>query len=178
MSKPFFFKKKKMEDDYVPDCITAQLKQKGTNIIILGIPKRNSFQDALDFFKKKKIKHWFICCEMDSSLDYFKNNNIELHSIEWEDGQPPPEESYNKFLEYFLNSSKPKDEFIAVACKHGYGRAPTIGAIALIESGFSPVQTLTWFREIDSHFITEKQKKFLLSYKPHHQPDTGCGCNI
>jgi len=168
-----------MAEELVPNFVTAFLTQKETNLIILGIPKRSDYEAYLNFFRQKNVKHWFICCEMDQGLEFFGNNGIEVHSIEWEDGSSPPNDVIMRYLPFFHSKDRAKSEFIAVACKHGFGRAPTIGAISLIEKGFTPVQTLTWLREVNPRFITEKQKTFILSYKKMGDSrDPGCGCII
>ena len=149
-----------------PDAITLILTEKNTNIILHGIPTIKDQNIFLEFYKHFKVKHLFIACELDPSLDFFRQNGIEIHSIEWEDGNSPPETVVTQFLEIFLKKERPSDEFIAVSCRRGFGRAPTLAAISLIEKGFSPINSLTFLRKENPRFITERQKSFILQYKP------------
>ena len=155
-----------------PKGVTLVLTDRKINVILLGVPNSEEYEQYLEFFKSKKVKHLFIATNYDNSLDYFSENGLTIHKIEFEDGNAPPQDVIDSFLEVYNNPEKKSDEFIAVACKRGYGRAPTLAALAMIEHGYSPVQTLNLLRKYNPRFITERQKQFILNY----HSDTAGGC--
>ena len=152
-----------------PKGVTLVLTEKRINLILFGVPDENDYSDYLKYFKAKKVKHIFIATEFDDKLNYFSDNGMELHSINFEDGNAPPQEVIDEFLNVFHNPKKRIDEFIAVGCKRGYGRAPTIAAVALLDRSFSGMQTLKKMRNYNPRFITERQKQFILNYEVETQ---------
>ena len=159
----------------IPDGFTAVLLEKGTNILLLGLPEEKDYEKIYQTMKNRNVKVWFIACEIPESISYFTERGIEIVPITWEDGAAPPKSSVDAFVQRF-NQRQKNDEFIAVACRQGFGRAPTIGTIALIENGFKPAEAILLVRKINKEFITEKQKQFLLSYQPQ-KSEGGC-CEI
>ena len=158
-----------------PKGVTLVLTDKKINMLLLGVPVQEEYQEYLEYFETKKVKHFFVATNLEPSLNFFTEHGIEIHHVEFEDGNAPPQNVIDEFLEVFTDSSRKPDEFIAVACKRGYGRAPTLAAIAMIRSGISPAQTLTQLRKYNPRFITERQKQFILNYEI--PTDGGC-CRI
>lgn len=162
-----------------PEGVTLVLDERKAHVVLMGVPIEDNYQKYLDFFKKINVKHFFIATEYDKKLDFFEQNGITMHKIEWEDGNYPSQDIINTFLDVFWSDKRSQNEYIAVACKRGYGRAPTLAAISLIERGMKPVNALQYLRGKNPRFITERQRTFLLSYEPSHQ-EGGCanGCSI
>jgi len=158
-----------------PDTVTLVLAEKAANILLLGVPVQDEFRRHLQFFQSLNVRHFFVACEKDPSLKFFEENGISVHSIEWEDGNSPPPNVVEEFLSVFYSSDRKENDFIAVACKRGYGRAPTLAAISLIENGMKPLSALTFLRQKNPRFITERQKSFILEYKPQKK---GKKCRI
>ena len=154
------------KDVTIPQNVTLILKDKKANMILLGLPTEDQYEDCYKLFQHYNVKDYFIATTFEPSLEYFTQRGMQLHHIEWEDGNAPPDQIIQTFLEVFLDKDRKSNDFIAVSCKRGYGRAPTLAAIALITKGLAPAQTLTTLRKYNPRFITERQKAFLLKWKP------------
>lgn len=58
------------------------------------------------------------------------------------------------------------DEKIAVHCVAGLGRAPALVAVALMEDGMDPIDTIEFIRSKRRGAINARQIKFIENYEP------------
>ncbi|KAF9176192.1 Protein tyrosine phosphatase type IVA 3, partial [Haplosporangium sp. Z 27] len=63
---------------------------------------------------------------------------------------------------------------IAVHCVAGLGRAPLLVALALIEAGMSPEDSIAYLRERRRGVLNSKQSKFILDYKRKKSRNVKC----
>ena len=112
---------------------------------------------------------------------------IGMHDYEFSDGDPPPPDIINKWLdlvEQRFKFIKPRsgedasDACIAVHCVAGLGRAPMLVAVALIEAGLDPFDAVQFIRKKRRGAINDKQFRFLEAYKPTRRGAAACCCVV
>ena len=108
------------------------------------------------------------------------------HDKEWPfpDGDAPPSHIVNDWLTLVqkkfekkpnnsntsntnTNNNTNSSETIGVHCVAGLGRAPVLVAMALIEGGMAPLDSVIYIRERRRGAINAKQLKYLEMYKKH-----------
>lgn len=107
-------------------------------------------------------------CEPTYPREFLEKNGIKVHEMSYGDGEAPPRNVVNEWLELiqarFLDNTGPKPT-IGVHCVAGLGRAPVLVAIALIEQGMSPLDSVMFIRERRRGAINNKQIKYIEAYK-------------
>jgi protein tyrosine phosphatase type IVA len=68
---------------------------------------------------------------------------------------------------------------IGVHCVAGLGRAPLLVALALVNKGCPPINTIDLIRKNRKGALNVIQANYILEYKPaKSKKTTGCACNI
>lgn len=142
-------------------------------------------------------------CEPHYPGDAVKKAGMQMHEYEFNDGEPPPQEIIDSWLDLvearfdkFTSAKSVKgynpvhaggteskegsedSACIAVHCVAGLGRAPMLVAIALIEAGFDAVDAVTFIRKVRRGAINDKQFRFLEMYQPTRRSVGGVCCTI
>jgi len=155
--------------------------------LIMDAPSETNLQLYIKEMEKYNVSDIVRVCDPSYSREAVERHGIKLHELIFPDGDAPPE----SVIVYWLNlvetrfghirdasgqdeSSSP-DVTIAIHCVAGLGRAPVLVAIALIESGMSPFDAITFIRERRRGAINTRQLKFLETYKRRGSAsDTKC----
>ncbi|KAG9070017.1 Protein tyrosine phosphatase type IVA 1 [Linnemannia hyalina] len=104
-------------------------------------------------------------------------------ALDWPfgDGEGPPPHITRDWL-HLVDSVFGKDEehqpteSIAIHCVAGLGRAPLLVAIALIEAGLTPEESIARVREKRRGALNTKQAKFIMDYR--HKKSLKSKCTI
>lgn len=151
--------------------------------LIMDSPKENNLNLYIKECKKHGVTDLVRICE-----EYYPASEVEAAGIrmhekcKYDDGDPPPDDvisNWTKLVdEVFHKNSKSDDKpCIAVHCVAGLGRAPVLVAIALIESGFEPLEAVEFIRKSRRGAINNKQLNYLEAYE-RRGSGTGCNCTI
>lgn len=98
---------------------------------------------------------------------------IKVYDWPFTDGEAPPDKIVSDWLalidKKFHTHKKPIDltesGTIGVHCVAGLGRAPVLVAMALIEGGMAPLDSVIYIRERRRGAINARQLKYLEAYK-------------
>ncbi|CAD5234214.1 unnamed protein product [Bursaphelenchus xylophilus] len=106
-------------------------------------------------------------CEPTYNSEPIKLKGVVVEDWEFDDGQPPPSEVIDKWLNLCLEkfSEKAGEECIAVHCVAGLGRAPVLVGIALLEAGMKCDDAVFLIRSQRRGALNERQLSFLQQYK-------------
>lgn len=108
-------------------------------------------------------------CDPSYSRELVESHGIKLHDWVFPDGEGPPEHIVQAWLS-LLGTRFAQDNIngicIATHCVAGLGRAPVLVAIALLESGMSALDAVSFIRECRRGAINNRQLKYLEGYKP------------
>jgi len=96
---------------------------------------------------------------------------MKVHDWVFGDGDAPPAHIVNAWLDLvekqFGKDSEDESKRSAIACHcvAGLGRAPVLVAIALIEAGMAPLDSVLFIRERRRGAINNKQLKYIEGYR-------------
>jgi protein tyrosine phosphatase type 4A len=133
-------------------------------------PKDSNLHLYLKECKKHNVTDIVRICEPCYDAAEVMKSGITLHELFYEDGQSPPKEVLDKWVELvsakFDNvSSTSPIPCIALHCVAGLGRAPVLVAIALVEHGMDSAQAVKFIRERRNGAFNAHQLQYLQSYK-------------
>lgn len=153
------------------------LAHKRLQFLIMDAPSQSNLRLYLQEMQKSSVSHVVRLCEPTYSKEIVEAAGIRVHDWVFPDGESPPVEVIDKWLQLVDSVSKEgefgQEKTIAVHCVAGLGRAPVLVAIALIESGMKPLDAVTFIRQRRRGAINNKQLKFLESYRPRGR-ETKC----
>ncbi|KAL0080362.1 protein-tyrosine phosphatase-like protein [Phycomyces blakesleeanus] len=157
------------------------IEYKGKRFLIVDTPSALSLPLYIKEFERWHVTDVVRCCEATYSQQVLKDRGIQVHDWVFTDGEAPS----NKIVEGWLNlveqrfgtpqevdfeKKTPDDDYqlpcIAAHCVAGLGRAPVLIAIALMEEGMSPLDSVAYIRERRRGAINNKQIKYIEGYRP------------
>lgn len=151
--------------------------------LIMDAPSETNLQLYIKEMERYNVSDIVRVCDPSYSKEAVEKHGIRLHELIFPDGEAPPESVVNYWLaliesrfghprarptEEEATSSSPtaaSDVTIAIHCVAGLGRAPVLVAIALIESGMSSFDAISFIRERRRGAINTRQLKFLETYR-------------
>jgi len=171
--------------------ILSPIELRNLKFLVLDCPTDQSIPFYVKELKSRGVTDVVRVCEPTYKKAIFEAVDINVHDWPFKDGGIPSPEIINQFLtlcdERFaggINASKDGDiskcangadgPVIAVHCVAGLGRAPALVAIALIESGMSPLDTIEYVRRRRRGAFNTVQLQYLMeSYKPRMKKSKG-----
>lgn len=120
--------------------------------------------------KKHNVTDIVRVCEPTYSKTDLINAGIQLHEMPYPDGQSPPREVLDRWLDLVYDKMFMSPTVIngamAVHCVAGLGRAPVLVALALVEfANMDPVEAVALIRKHRRGAINGKQLNWLESYQ-------------
>lgn len=152
---------------------------KGKKFLIMDTPTDTNLPQYIQILKQKNVTLVARACEPSyTRVDQLDEAGIKLVELPFKDGDQPPDEVVDKWLNTINQEfKKGKDVTVAVHCVAGLGRAPVLVAVALVEAGMEPLDAIDYIRKRRRGAINSKQLKFLQSYR-RRGSGGGCGCVI
>jgi len=144
------------------------LEHKEQRFLVMDAPNDANLALYIDALKKKNVKVVVRACEPSYATALLAKEGISVVELSFPDGDPPPDEIINKWLDLIIAEFSKVDEkrCVAVHCVAGLGRAPVLVAIALVESGMDPYDAITFIRKRRRGALNARQLKYIESYKP------------
>ncbi|RUP50649.1 protein-tyrosine phosphatase-like protein [Jimgerdemannia flammicorona] len=152
---------------------------KGVRFLIVDAPSNNSLPLYIKEFERWNVTDVVRCCEPTYSKDPLEEKGIKVHDWVFGDGEAPPSTIVNEWLaliekrfsEYERRHTEAEaegkeGEFWRPARGEVWcGGAPVLVAIALIEEGMSPLDSVAYIRERRRGAINNRQLKFIENYR-------------
>jgi len=138
--------------------------------LIMDAPTEQNLAQYIELLKKKNVKAVVRACEPTYATKPLIDAGFKVVELPYPDGDPPPPDIVSKWLALVSDTFASKDDgkkAIAVHCVAGLGRAPVLVAIALMESGMEPMDTIAFIRKKRKGAINARQIKFIEAYTPH-----------
>lgn len=145
--------------------------------LIMDAPSETNLQLYIKEMERYSVSDIVRVCDASYSREAVERHGIKLHELSFPDGEAPPENIINYWLSLvearFGHGKNEEDRdgdetpavTIAIHCVAGLGRAPVLVAIALIESGMSAFDAISFIRERRRGAINTRQLKFLETYR-------------
>lgn len=153
---------------------------KNLRFLITDAPKDNNISVYIKLFKKYNASHIVRISEPLYKKEDVEKAGIQLHEMHFPDGDSPPDEIINKFLDLVttvFNNPVVVDGVmpcIVVHCVAGLGRAPVLTAIALIEQGLDAMTAVQFIRSKRRGAINSLQLAYLETYEPRGNKGSKC----
>ncbi|ORX97972.1 phosphatases II [Basidiobolus meristosporus CBS 931.73] len=145
------------------------VEYKNLRFVIADAPSDNNLPLYLKEFEKYHVIDVVRVCEPTYSKEPLERKNIAVHDWSYPDGDAPPLNIVNNWMDLvkkrFGSDDESDNHSIAIHCVAGLGRAPVLVAIALIEYGMAPLDSVSFIRERRRGAINNKQLRYLESYK-------------
>lgn len=146
--------------------------------LIMDAPSETNLHLYIREMERYNVSDIVRVCDPSYPKDVVEKHGIKVHELIFPDGEAPPESVVNYWLglvesRFGHPKAVPVDGeeepsggvTIAIHCVAGLGRAPVLVAIALIESGMSPFDAISYIRERRRGAINTRQLKFLETYR-------------
>jgi len=140
----------------------------------MDAPSETNLQLYIKEMERHAVSDIVRVCDPSYSREAVERHGIRLHELIFPDGEAPPETVVSYWLglvESRFGHGQDEEETassqgtIAIHCVAGLGRAPVLVAIALIESGMSAFDAISYIRERRRGAINTRQLKYLEAYK-------------
>jgi protein tyrosine phosphatase type 4A len=143
------------------------IEYKGAKFLITDAPTDNNLPAYIQEFKKHDVKTIVRTCDPSYSSATVAKEGINVIELPFPDGAGPPDNVVAQWLAIVRKTFKNNDNphAIAVHCVAGLGRAPVLVAIALIELGMPPLDSITYIRDRRAKALNVKQINYLENYK-------------
>jgi len=140
--------------------------------LITDAPDERSIPTYIAFLKENGVVHLARACEPSYGTKPLESAGIRVHEFYFEDGQIPPKAVVKAWLDLversFIDPHSPDlledKQRIGVHCVAGFGRAPLLVAIALIEDGMAPLEAAQYVRERRRGALNTVQLRWLETY--------------
>jgi protein-tyrosine phosphatase len=151
--------------------LLSPIDYKNLKFLVLDCPTEQTIHQYVKELKSRGITDVVRVCEPTYQKSIFEAVDIQVHDWPFKDGGIPPVDLVSRFLslvdERFNSSSKEElptsnSPVIAVHCVAGLGRAPVLVAIALIEAGMIPLDTIEYVRKRRRGAFNSVQLQYLL----------------
>ncbi|KAF9189349.1 Protein tyrosine phosphatase type IVA 1 [Haplosporangium sp. Z 767] len=148
----------------------ALIEYKHMRFLVSDAPSDSNLVLYIAEFERHSVKDIVRVCEPTYGTAPLNRMGIKVYDWPFGDGEGPPSSVTRDWLDLvkrrFGNDpeKKPMDT-IVVHCVAGLGRAPLLVAIALIEAGMTPDESIAYVRDHRRGAINAKQVKYLRDYK-------------
>ncbi|KAI9265827.1 protein-tyrosine phosphatase-like protein [Helicostylum pulchrum] len=161
--------------------------------LIIDTPSISNMSRYITEFERWNVTDVVRCCKATYSQAVLNDRGIKVHDWIFSDGDPPSKSIIDEWLNLVNLRFKHDDDLtlynegekdttaeeeeeeedqnikkrpcIAAHCVAGLGRAPVLVAIALIEEGMDPLDSVAFVRKHRQGAINKRQLKYLETYK-------------
>ncbi|KAJ1909125.1 hypothetical protein IWQ60_008522 [Tieghemiomyces parasiticus] len=146
------------------------LEYQGLRFLIFDAPSNNTLPIYLKEMERYNVKDVVRACDVTYQKKPLEDKGIAIHDWSFPDGAPPPAHIVDQWLRliqqrFGADGANPDKNTIAVHCVAGLGRAPILVAIALIEYGMSPLDSVQFIRSKRNGAINRKQLQYVETYR-------------
>ncbi|KAF9125427.1 Protein tyrosine phosphatase type IVA 1 [Mortierella sp. 14UC] len=157
----------------------ALIEYKHMRFLISDAPADSNLHLYVTEFEKHHTKNVVRVCDPTYGTAALDKLGIKVFDWPFGDGEGPPPHIIRDWL-HLVDGVFGKDEeqqptqTIAIHCVAGLGRAPLLVAIALIEAGLTPEESIARVREKRRGALNTKQTNFIMDYKRRKSRKSKC----
>lgn len=156
--------------------VITPIEFKNVKMIIMDSPSKHTVPYFLQECSRLHVSDIVRVCEDRYPIDDFEKAGIRVHHWEFSDGSPPPDhilaEWFSLLRQRFYGEQKKSTSNatstgpVAVHCVAGYGRAPVLVAVALMELGMPYTDAIELIRSQRKGSFNDRQLDYLSKYTP------------
>lgn len=148
----------------------SEIKHKNMRFLITDRPTDSNVERYIEDLSKYNAGVVVRVCEPTYSTDRLEQKGIKVVEAAFPDGQTPPPEIRNQWLNLLKEQFKNQpNTCVAIHCVAGLGRAPVMVALALMELGMSYEEAVELIRSKRRGALNSRQLEFLEKYRPKHR---------
>ncbi|CAL8096303.1 unnamed protein product [Calicophoron daubneyi] len=156
--------------------VITTIEYKGMCFIIMDSPTKSTVPYFVEECQRLRVSDIVRVCEDRYPTDRFEEAGIHVHHWEFCDGSPPPDQILNNWFKLLrdrfygegVSGDAPKTSIapgpVAVHCVAGYGRAPVLVAVALMELGMPCEDAVELIRSKRKGAFNDRQLLYLTNY--------------
>ncbi|KAJ2331358.1 hypothetical protein GGI00_003285 [Coemansia sp. RSA 2681] len=138
--------------------------------LIMDCPTNNTIALYLKEFARLNVTDVVRVCEPTYLRERLESHGVRVHDLPFKDGDVPPATVLRQWLELVNerlsdavseSADQPVPKTIAVHCVAGLGRAPVLVAVALIERGMDPLDSIEHVRHKRRGAFNNRQITYL-----------------
>ncbi|KAG0264091.1 Protein tyrosine phosphatase type IVA 1 [Mortierella polycephala] len=157
----------------------ALIEYKHMRFLVSDAPSDSNLAFYIAEFERYSVKDVVRVCEPTYETAPLNKMGVKVYDWPFGDGEGPHGSITRDWLElvekrFGNDPEKTPMDTIVVHCVAGLGRAPLLVAIALIEAGMTPDESIAFVRDRRRGAINAKQVKYLLDYKRKKSRKVGC----
>ncbi|VDK34576.1 unnamed protein product [Taenia asiatica] len=164
--------------------VITDVMYKGMHFIIMDSPAADTVQTFAKECSRLRVSDVIRVCEDKYPTGPFEKVGINVHHWEFEDGSFPPDDILEKWFEllrlrFYGPKKTPSGDgngndnshpgSVAVHCLAGYGRAPVLVAVALMELGMSNHDAIELIRSKRKGAFNDRQVESLRNYRARNR---------
>ncbi|KAJ2489289.1 hypothetical protein IWW37_004120 [Coemansia sp. RSA 2050] len=138
--------------------------------LIMDCPTNNTIALYLKEFVRLNVTDVVRVCEPTYLRERLETHGVRVHDLPFKDGDVPPASVLKQWLDLVNerlseavseSADQPVPKTIAVHCVAGLGRAPVLVAVALIEKGMDPLDSIEHVRHKRRGAFNNRQITYL-----------------
>ncbi|KAJ3041962.1 Protein tyrosine phosphatase type IVA 1 [Rhizophlyctis rosea] len=143
------------------------LEYKNMKFLIFDAPSDRNIDLYVKEMKNAGVTDVVRVCEPTYDKSVLEKEGILVHDWAFPDGDPPPSNVVNNWLHLVESrfGGDKREQAIGVHCVAGLGRAPVLVAMALVEKGMQPLDSVIYVRNVRRGAINARQLKWIEGYK-------------
>lgn len=150
---------------FLPNPVSIVETSSGFRFVIFDAPNDENLEMYIRELKKHAVQHVVRACEITYDASRLEAAGIQVTTVMFKDGDPPPADVLAKFSNTVRQVIKAEQNAIGVHCVAGLGRAPVLVATALVDEGMDPLDAIQAIRNKRKGAINSKQLNWLRTYK-------------
>ncbi|KAF8936432.1 dual specificity protein phosphatase CDC14B [Dissophora ornata] len=148
----------------------ALIEYKHMRFLVSDAPSDSNLALYISEFEQHQVKDVVRVCDPTYGTAPLEQLGVKVYDWPFGDGEGPPPSITSDWLDlvqrrFGKDQEKTPDGAIVAHCVAGLGRAPLLVAIALIEAGMTPEESIAYVRERRRGAFNSKQSKYVMEYK-------------
>ncbi|KAG0327216.1 Protein tyrosine phosphatase type IVA 1 [Podila horticola] len=157
----------------------ALIEYKHLRFLVSDAPSDSNLPLYAAEFERHTVKDVVRVCDPTYGTGLLSQRGIQVYDWPFNDGEGPPTNITNDWLRlvglrFGTGPEQIPEGAIAVHCVAGLGRAPLLVAIALIEAGMTPEESVDFVRARRRGALNAKQVKYVREYKRKSRKRSHC----
>jgi protein tyrosine phosphatase type 4A len=151
---------------------------KEVGLIISACPHNNEEElpNYVNMLREQNVKHLIRVCDSTYSVKPLETEKIQVHTWVIKDGETPSNATLLKFLSLMKRvQAANTGARVAIHCRTGLGRGPTMAAVALVAKGMTATEAVALVRKRRPGSLNEAQEAFVQEFFNKHRKGQ---CNI
>ncbi|KAG0011500.1 Protein tyrosine phosphatase type IVA 1 [Podila clonocystis] len=148
----------------------ALIDYKHLRFLVSDAPSDSNLPLYVAEFERHAVKDVVRVCDPTYGTGLLNQRGIQVYDWPFNDGEAPPAHITNDWLRlvglrFGTDPEQIPKGAIAIHCVAGLGRAPLLVAIALIEAGMAPEESVDYVRTKRRGALNSKQMKYVREYR-------------